>query len=68
MILCSRRDVCYVCVCVKRGEERRGEKRRKYKLDKRNEILKNMYINKENIKYKNIALQGRINDSYRVGG
>ena len=48
------------------SKKRRGEKQ---KIDKKNEVLeKKMYINKENIKYKNIALQGRINDSYRVGG
>ena len=45
-------------MCVKK--ERRGEK---HKIDKRNEVLKNMYIDKENIKYKNVALQGRTTDT-----
>ena len=49
MIPCSKRDVCCVCVCVcvkRRGEERSGERDN---VDKRNEVLMNMYINKENI-------------------
>ena len=55
----QKRCVLCVCVCLWK-EERKGEK---HKIDKRNEVLKKMYINKENIKYKNVALQGRITDS-----
>ena len=50
MILCSGKDV--LCVCV-RWEERRETQ----DLDERNEVLKKkMYINKENTKYKSVAL------------
>ena len=48
MIMCSGRDVCYVYVKEERGETQDR---------KENRILK-MYINKENSKYKNVALQG----------
>ena len=52
MILCNKKNVCYVCVCM---WKRRG--------DKRNEgFKKKMYINKENTKYKSVALQGRTTD------
>ena len=56
MILCNRRYV--LCVCV-RGEESRGEK---HKIDKREKMKysrRRLYINKANINYKNVALQGR---------
>ena len=49
MILCSGRDVLCLCVCGKRTREVR-HKTHKTRV---NEILKNnMYIGKENMKYK----------------
>ena len=40
----------------------------KHKIDKIDDLLKKkMYINKENIKHKSVALQGRTTDIYKIG-
>ena len=53
--------MCYMCVCVRKEERRETQVR----LDRmENRVLKEkVYIHKENMRYKNVALQGVTTDT-----
>ena len=52
-------EICVVCVREREREERRENTR---KISESRILKAKMYINKENNKYKNIALQGTTTD------